>query len=304
MVSGHSDIPARVGVGLKPQHYRDILESKPAIGWFEVHPENYMGEGGAPLARLERIREQYPLSLHSVGLSVGGSGDLDGGHLNRLAAVIERYEPGLVSEHLAWSTHQGHYFNDLLAVPYTRETLAMVCDHIDQVQNRLGRHILLENPATYITFENSTFDEIDFISAITRQTDCTLLLDVNNVYVSCINHGEQAEDYIDRFPVDRVREIHLAGHAEDVNEHGERFLIDAHDRPVADAVWDLYARLLERTGSVPTLIEWDNDIPDWQGLYNEAMRATAVMERITGATGVTDVTGATGADGTEKSNVA
>lgn len=281
MGSASPMMPTGVGVGLKAQHYRDILEDEPGIGWFEIHPENYMGAGGPPQAYLSRIRARYPLSVHGVGLSIGGSAPLDGDHLDRLKTVVDRFEPGLVSEHLAWSTHQGACFNDLLAVPYTQETLQTVCDHIDQVQAHLGRVILLENPATYITFTTSTFDEIDFISEIARRTGCGLLLDVNNVYVSCINHGRDAEDYIDRYPMAPVGEIHLAGHAEDRNDQGGRLLIDAHDRPVADAVWALYGRAVARIGPVPTLIEWDNDIPDWATLFAEAQAADAVMRRVT-----------------------
>lgn len=277
-------MPKRAGVGLKAQHYQVILEEQPDIGWFEIHPENYMGDGGPPHAYLTRIRERYPLSVHGVGLSIGGSEPLDTRHLDRLKAVVERYQPALVSEHLAWSTHQGQCFNDLLAAPYTEETLAVVCDHIHQVQNVLGRRILLENPATYVTFADSTYDEIDFIQAIAWRTGCGLLLDVNNVYVSCINHNRSSEDYIDRFPIHLVEEIHLAGHAEDKDDHGDRLLIDAHDRPVIDAVWTLYARALERAleccGPVPTLIEWDNDIPDWLTLWSEAKRAEALMRLV------------------------
>ena len=271
-----------VGVGLKARHYQDILDENPDIGWFEIHPENFMGAGGPPHAYLRRIRARYPLSVHGVGLSIGGAAPLNADHLDRLKTVVDRYHPDLVSEHLAWSTHQDACFNDLLAAPYTRETLDVVCDHLDQVQFHLGRRILLENPATYITFDASTFDEIDFLSEIARRTGCGLLLDVNNVYVSCINHGRNAEDYIDRFPVDRVGEIHLAGHAEDENDLGGRLLIDSHDRPVVDDVLALYARALERAGPVPTLIEWDNDVPDWPGLFEEAQRAEAVMDRVCG----------------------
>lgn len=237
-----------------------------------------MGAGGAPHAFLERIRARFPLSVHGVGLSIGAAGGIDRVHLARLNQVVDRYQPDLVSEHLAWSTHLGRYYNDLLALPYTSATLRLVCDHVDQVQQTLGRPILLENPATYVTFAESTIDEPDFISHVTDRTGCGLLLDVNNIYVSCINQGRDTRIYLRRFPLDRVREIHLAGHAADRDEAGRPLLIDAHDRPVAAPVWHLYACVLEKTGPLPTLIEWDNDVPDWPVLAAEAARAQAVMD--------------------------
>ena len=269
---------AGAGVGLKPEHGRDILSAAPAVAWFEVHAENYMGAGGAPHAFLTRIRADYPLSVHGVGLSIGGGDGLDPAHLTRLKAVVERYEPDLVSEHLAWSTHQGRYFNDLLALPYTPETLDRVCDHVDQVQTALGREILLENPATYVTFGESSMEETDFIAAIARRSGCGLLLDVNNVHVSCTNHGRDAQAYLDAFPLDRVREIHLAGHATDADDHGTPLLIDTHDRPVAPPVWDLFTGVVARAGQVPTLIEWDADLPAWAVLTAEAAQAQAVLD--------------------------
>lgn len=267
----------RAGVGLKPQHYDDILTTKPDIGWFEVHAENYMGAGGPPHHFLTDIRERYPLSLHGVGLSIGGAGPLDRAHLARLKSLHDRYEPALFSEHLAWSTHGQSYFPDLLPLPYTRETLQLVCDHIDELQNALGRTMLLENPATYVAFETSTLSELDFLSEVVRRTGCGLLLDVNNVFVSATNQGYSAEAYLDAFPVGAVGEIHLAGHAQDTDETGARLLIDAHDRQVCRAVWDLYRRALALTGPVPTLIEWDNDVPAWPVLLAEAQAADAVM---------------------------
>mgnify|MGYP002630226586 CR=1 FL=1 len=280
MTRALDSVPNRAGVGLKACHYSDILEGKPDIGWFEVHPENFMGDGGPPHAYLNKIRQDYPLSLHGVGLSIGGAEALDTNHLNRLNALIDRYQPALFSEHLAWSTHRAGFFNDLLAIPYTSETLDLVCAHMDQIQDHLKRRILLENPSTYVVFENSTYDEVDFICEIARRTGCGLLLDVNNVYVSCTNHQQDAGAYIDRFPMAAVGEIHLAGHAEDRDDQGQPLLIDSHDRPVIDAVWDLYARTLGRTGAVPTLIEWDNDIPAWPELHAEARRADAVVAHV------------------------
>lgn len=270
-------VPARAGVGLKPEHYRTILEARPGIGWFEVHPENYMGDGGAPHHFLTRVREHYPISLHGVGLSIGSAGPLEKAHLARLKELVARYAPGLFSEHLAWSTHEGAYLNDLLPLPYTEETLATVISHIDEVQQTIGRRMLLENPSTYVAFDNSDMDEIAFLGEIARRTGCGLLLDVNNVYVSCTNHGRDARAYIDAFPVEHVGEIHLGGHAETTDDMGAPLLIDAHDRQVRNDVWALYRRAIQRTGPVPTLIEWDNDIPEWPVLFAEAERADAVL---------------------------
>ncbi|MEM6665052.1 MAG: DUF692 domain-containing protein [Pseudomonadota bacterium] len=277
-------VPARAGVGLKPQHYHDILDSRPNIGWFEIHAENFMGDGGAPHHFLTRIREHYPLSLHGVGLSIGAARPLDTEHLARLKAVETRYQPGLFSEHLAWSTHDDTYFTDLLPVPYTEETLTRVADHIDQVQNAMGRRMLLENPSTYVTFETSTMTELQFLRSLTARTGCGLLLDVNNVFVSATNQGYQAEDYIDGFPLQAVGEIHLAGHAVDTDDEGAALLIDSHDRHVADPVWALYRRVVAKTGPVPTLIEWDSNVPDWETLLAEARAAERLMAEIVRAT--------------------
>lgn len=270
-------IPPRAGVGLKPEHYRQILDDAPDIGWFEVHAENYMGAGGAPHRYLTAIRERYPLSVHGVGLSIGSAGALDRTHLTRLHAVCTRYQPDLVSEHLAWSTHDGRYLNDLLPVPYTAETLARVCEHIDQVQSVLGRRILLENPSTYVQFADSEMSELDFLTEIVGATGCGLLLDVNNVYVSAINHGFAPETYLDGFPFAHVGELHLGGHAEDRDDDDQRLLIDAHGTPVADPVWALYARALEHMGAVPTLIEWDNHVPTWSRLFAQAQHAERLL---------------------------
>jgi uncharacterized protein len=273
----HDPISARAGVGLKPEHYHDILESRPDVGWFEVHPENYMGAGGPPHHALERVRALYPLSLHGVGLSIGGAGPLDARHLARLKALTDRYEPGLFSEHLAWSTHDDTYLNDLLPLPYTQETLAHVARHVDEVQSCLGRQILIENPSTYVLFDEADMDEIAFLSELARRTGCGLLLDVNNVYVSATNHGYDPVAYVDAFPMERVGEIHLAGHAETVDDAGAPLLIDAHDRAVRNEVWALYDNAVRRAGPRPTLIEWDNDIPAWPVLLAESRRAEQVM---------------------------
>ncbi len=275
-------IPARAGVGLKAQHYRTILEDEPDIGWFEVHPENYMGAGGPPHRYLSEIRERYPLSLHGVGLSIGDDRPLDEAHLQRLKMLVERYKPGLFSEHLAWSTHDEGYLNDLLPLPYTEETLARVCEHVDQVQDMVGRRMLFENPSTYVRFAETDMGEVDFIAELARRTGCGLLFDVNNVYVQATNHGFSAEDYIDAFPVEHVGEIHLAGHARETDDLGKPLLIDAHDREVDRIVWDLYARAISRAGPVPTLIEWDANVPEWPVLFTEAMRAEEVMRAACG----------------------
>lgn len=276
----HEPIPARAGVGLKPEHYETILETRPGIGWFEVHPENYMGQGGAPHHYLSRIRAGYPISFHGVGLSIGSAGPIDKVHLARLKALMTRYEPAMFSEHLAWSTHDGTYLNDLLPLPYTTETLDVVCRHVDEVQTALSRRMLLENPSTYVSFEACDMGENEFMGEIARRTGCGLLLDVNNVFVSATNNGFDADAYIDAFPAIHVGEIHLGGHADGEDDAGAPLLIDAHDREVKDTVWGLYRRAAARTGPVPTLIEWDNDVPDWPVLHAEAKRADVVLNEL------------------------
>ena len=272
-----SGIPARAGLGLKAQHYGTILSARPDVGFFEIHAENYMGEGGPPHRYLSAIRQDYPLSLHGVGLSIGADRALDKDHLARLAHLIARYQPGLFSEHLAWSTHDTGFLNDLLPVPYTAETLIRVCAHIDQVQDTLGRRMLLENPTTYLAFAESTYAEVDFIAEVVRRTGCHLLLDVNNVHISAINQQYDPFDYMAQYPVTEVREIHLAGFTPQVDEAGRPLLIDTHDRPVDALVWQLYGHAIGLTGPVPTLIEWDADVPEWDILHAEAIRAEAVM---------------------------
>jgi uncharacterized protein len=264
------------GVGLRAQHYRAILECMPDIGFFEVHAENYMGAGGPPHRYLTTIRERYPLSLHGVGLSIGADRPLDGTHLERLRTLIRRYEPVLFSEHLAWSTHGATFLNDLLPLPYCEESLARVTEHIDCVQETLGRRLLLENPSTYVAFEESTYSEVDFIGEVVRRTGCALLLDVNNVYVACTNQDWDPMRYIDEFPLAHVREIHLAGYAPDADEAGRRLLVDSHDRLVAEQVWTLYAHALQKLGPMPTLIEWDAQLPAWSELYAQAHRANEI----------------------------
>ena len=273
-------VPPRAGVGLKPSHYRTILDTAPDIGFFEVHAENYMGAGGPPHRYLETIRADYPLSLHGVGLSIGAYQPLDRAHLARLKVLIDRYQPGLFSEHLAWSTHETSFFNDLLPLPYTSETLRHVCEHVDEVQSTLGRQMLLENPSTYLAFAESTFGEIEFIAEIAKRTGCGLLMDVNNIYVASTNQDCDPVTYLEAYPLAHVREIHLAGHDTRTDETGRPLLIDTHDRLVDDIVWDLYRRAVGLIGPVPTLIEWDAQVPDWPVLKAEAERAEAIMVRV------------------------
>ncbi len=271
-------LPARAGLGLKPEHLDAILTTEPDVGFFEVHAENYMGDGGAPHRALAEIAARYPLSLHGVGLSIGAERPLDKAHLARLRQLVDRYKPQSFSEHLAWSTHESGFLNDLLPLPYTKATLERVSAHVDTVQQAIGRRMLLENPSTYILFEDSVIDEIDFLEAIAENTGCGLLLDVNNVMVSAVNHGLDPFAYIDRFPVERVGEIHLAGYDETVDGAGDRLLIDAHNSTVADDVIALYRHTLGRTGPVPTLIEWDNDVPAFAVLLAEATRANQMLD--------------------------
>ena len=272
-------LPARAGVGLKPAHFEEIQATLPDIGFFEVHAENYMVAGGPYHHYLSRIRAHYPLSIHGVGLSIGADAPLDTEHLNALADLLARYQPQSFSEHLAWSTHGPAFLNDLLPLPYNTATLQQVCDHIDQVQSRLGRRMLLENPATYVEFAASSWDEASFLTEVLHRTGCGLLLDVNNVHVCSVNHQRDARSYIRALPLREVGEVHLAGFAQTQDGHGAPLLIDSHGAPVAQAVWDLYAFTLGLTGPVPTLLERDNDIPAWSvllaeaGLADQALRA-------------------------------
>jgi uncharacterized protein len=272
-------LEGRAGASLKPEHLRAIHADAAPIGFFEVHAENYMGAGGPPHAALSAIRERWPISLHGVCMSIGGPQPLDKEHLARFKSLVYRYQPALVSEHLAWSTHDTTYYNDLLPLPYTPTTLAHVADHIDEMQEAIGRPILLENPATYLLFRGSTLTETDFLRELVRRAGCGLLLDVNNVFVSATNHGHSAMEYLGDFPLEHVGEIHLAGHAEQEDDEGELLLIDSHDGPVADAVWKLYEIVIGQCGPVPTLIEWDSDIPEWPVLKAEAAAAQAILDR-------------------------
>jgi len=264
-------IPATAGIGLRQPHYRAARDEPPAVGWLEVHSENFLG-GGAALRVLEGFRRDYPVSLHGVGLSLGTAGPLDRAHLDRVADLARRIEPGLVSEHLSWSVTGGVYFNDLLPLPLTEEALTVVAGHVSEMQDALGRPILVENPSTYLEYSHSTIGEAEFLAELVRRTGCGLLLDVNNVFVSAGNHGYDATSYLAAVPVDAVGEIHLAGHStRDID--GVLLRIDDHGSAVADPVWALYEAALARLGPVPTLIEWDSAIPALAVLVDEAAKA-------------------------------
>lgn len=271
-----SHLPPKPGVGFKPEHFAAIRSGKPAVGFFEVHAENYMGAGGLPHAQLAALRADYAISIHGVGLSIGGQRGLDPAHLARLRRLCDRYQPESFSEHLAWSSHGADYLNDLLPLPYTDETLASVCAHVDQVQGALGRRILLENPATYVVFEQSVIPETDFLTEVASRTGCGLLLDVNNVFVTCTNHRVDPQAYLAAFPLHAVAEIHLGGHDSEDLPSGP-LLIDSHATAVADPVWALFAQVIGRVGPLPTLVEWDNDIPEWPVLAAQAAQAGAVL---------------------------
>jgi hypothetical protein len=273
-----SHLPPDVGVGFKPEHLPAIQDNPPALGFFEVHAENYMGDGGRPHLQLALLRRDYAISIHGVGLSIGGAGPLDAAHLARLKHLCDRYAPESFSEHLAWSSHSEGYLNDLLPLPYTSETLTTVCNHIDQVQAALGRQMLLENPSTYILFAQSTMTETDFLAEIVQRTGCGLLLDVNNVFVSATNHRTDARAYLADFPLHAVREIHLGGHATEDLPSGP-LLIDAHGTPVAEPVWTLFDEVIARIGARPTLVEWDNDVPAFGVLMDDALRAARILHR-------------------------
>lgn len=270
------------GTSFKHEHLAAIVADMVKPGFFEIHAENYMGGGGRPHDALARIRRDHAVSLHGVCMSIGGPRPLDKDHLGRFKALVERYEPALVSEHLAWSTHEMTYYNDLLPLPYTRATLQRVADHIDEMQESIGRSILLENPSTYLAFAESTMSETEFIDEVARRTGCGLLLDVNNVFVSATNLGYTALSYLADFPLGGVGEIHLAGHAEQTDYEGDLLLIDSHDGPVTDAVWKLFEIVIGRCGAIPTLIEWDSDVPDWPVLKAEAAAAQQILDRHSG----------------------
>ena len=269
-------IPASAGVGLRFPHHRVVVEQRPAAAWFEVHAENYLG-GGTPPGYLDAIRRDYPLSLHGVGLSLGSAEAVDERHLARLKRLVERVDPGLVSEHLAWNAIDGAHFPDLLPLPLTEEALAVVCRNVEHAQERLGRRILIENPSSYLRFRHSTMPEWEFIGAIAARTGCGILCDVNNIFVSACNHGFDARRYLHALPGERICEIHLAGHRLRTLEDGRSIRIDDHSSPVCDEVWQLYALAVDLFGQVPALIEWDTDVPPLPVLLEEAAKAQSIM---------------------------
>ncbi len=273
-------LPNLPGVGYKPQHLTDILANPGAVAWLEIHAENYMGAGGPPHAQMRKLRELFPISCHGVGLSIGGELPLDLDHLARLKFLNNWLQPAQFSEHLAWSTHEMGYLNDLLPVPYHAGSVTRVADHIDQVQNTLGRAMLLENPSAYLAFKETTMSETDFLREIAAKTGCGLLLDVNNVHISSVNQQFDALSYIDAFPLELVGEIHLGGHVAEIDDHGDILLIDSHSAAVADPVWALYAEIIARAGAKPTLIEWDNDVPQWPVLSHEAALAANLLSTV------------------------
>lgn len=281
----HQPLPPSAGIGYKAQHFQPLIDSltapSGAVTWLEIHAENYMGAGGRPLAQLRALAAHFPISVHGVGLSIGGEGPLDRDHLARLAALCAWLNPASFSEHLAWSSHETGFLNDLLPLPYDKATLTRVCAHIDEVQDRIGRRMLLENPSTYVAYRESIMGEVEFLSEIATRTGCGLLLDVNNVFVSAHNQNWDARAYIDAFPLHLVGEIHLGGHEADHDDHGAPVLIDSHGRAVVDPVWNLYAHAIAKGGAKPTLIEWDNNVPDFATLNAEAARAEAILASVT-----------------------
>jgi len=275
---GRGSIPAKAGVGLRFRHHREVLEARPAATWFEVHVENYMG-GGSALGFLDAIRRDYPISLHGTGLSLGSAEGLDAAHLARVRELVERSEPGLVSEHLSFSVAGGTYLADLLPLPMTEEALGVVCRNVAQVQDRLKRRLLVENPSTYVQFRHSTIPEWEFLALVAKRTGCGILCDVNNIYVSACNHGWRASAYLEALPPAAIGEIHLAGHSVRHIDAARTIRIDDHGSRVAPEVWALYAEALARFGPVPTLIEWDTDVPTMAVLLEEAAHADALIQK-------------------------
>jgi len=274
-------LPLQAGIGFKPQHFDALMADVEPPGFVEVHAENYMGAGGLPHAQLQALHERIALSVHGVGLSIGAATPPSEAHLDRLATLLERHQPERFSEHLAWSTHDGRFYNDLLPLRYDHAALLRVCAHVDRVQSRLQRRMLLENPSSYFEFPGSTWSEAGFLKEVVARSGCGLLLDVNNVYVSCSNHGRDARAWLEEAPLASVHEIHLAGHARDIDDWGRALLVDDHGSRVAQDVWDLYIEALELTGPVPTLIEWDTDVPAYAVLREEARQAQQGIERVT-----------------------
>ncbi|MEW5757371.1 MAG: DUF692 domain-containing protein [Pseudomonadota bacterium] len=271
-------IPARAGIGLRAEHYQDVLQTRPDVGWLEVHSENYFGEGGRPWEILGQVREYYPVSLHGVGLSLGSTDPLDASHLKQLKRLIAYIEPGLISEHVSWSSVRGHHFHDLLPLPYTEEALTHLASRVVQAQEILGQQILMENLSSYVRYGHSTMSEWEFLTALAERSGCGLLLDVNNVYVSSVNHRFDPKTYLNNIAAEMVGEIHLAGHTRKLHG-GFPFIIDTHDQPVSAEVWALYDYAVSRFEGIPVLIEWDAALPPLSLLVAEAQRAQQIMDR-------------------------
>jgi uncharacterized protein len=281
MANSSGPVPAGAGIGLRSAHHESLVRERPAVGWIEVHTENYFHDGGPHLAALERARELYPLSLHGVGMGLGSVEPLDRAHVARVARAIARFEPALVSEHACWGSHGGVHFNDLLPLPYTDEAVVHLADRVAQVQDLLGRQILVENLSCYLSYSSSRLTEWEFLAAVVERSGCGLLLDVNNAYVNSVNVGLDARAFIDGLPVGAVQEIHLAGHTR--RQVGDRtILLDDHGSRVPEHVWSLYEYAIRRFGTVPTLIEWDTNLPELSVLADEAARAQARMEDVRG----------------------
>lgn len=275
-----NNLPNTIGIGLKAPHYDELLANQP-VEWLEIHPENYMGKGGLPHRYLTQIREQYSLSMHGVGMSLGSAEGVDERHLSRLKELVDRYQPQAVSEHLSWSHWNAIFFNDLLPLPYTEESLDVVCRNIDKVQSFLNRKILIENPSSYIDFAENEFSEPEFLSQIVRRSGCECLLDINNVFVSSFNNSFNPLTYLDDFPGDAVSEIHLAGHSLKTLEGNNHIRIDDHGSPVIDEVWSLYRYFIQyQMRKIPTLIEWDTDVPALDVLIIEASKADHCMDQV------------------------
>ena len=270
-------VAAGAGVGLRFVHHESVAATHPQVPWFEVHAENYLG-GGANVRFLELVRGNYPVALHGVGISPGSAQGIDADHLERIGLLVERVQPCLVSEHLSWSTVDGRYLADLLPLPLTEEALVTVCTNVDRLQSHLRRQILIENPSSYLRYRHSTIPEWEFLAALARRTGCGILCDVNNVFVSASNHGWSASEYLAALPPHAIGEIHLAGHSCRRLDSGRVIRVDDHGGPVAAEVWQLYEEALARFGPVPTLIEWDNDIPEFEMLRSEAEKAERLLK--------------------------
>lgn len=264
--------PKQSGVSFKPQYFSALIEQKPQIGFVEIHAENYLSAGGPLRHYLQQVRQYYPVTVHGVGLSIGGEAPINREHLERVANLVERIEPLVFSEHLAWSNYDDAFLNDLLPIPYTNAHLERTCRHIEQIQERLGRVLLMENPSTYVTFAQQDYSETEFISEMVRRTGCDLLLDINNVAVSCFNHHSDPATYLAHFPLHAVSQIHLAGYHLDIQPE-LTLRIDSHDTPIQADVWQLYQQTLSLTGDIGTLIEWDSQLPPLDELLSQAYHA-------------------------------